>query len=144
MSSDRPDAAAAPAGESPRTRTSRRRLGGFLLGMGVLHVVVPKPFEAIIPRRLGHQRALNLLAAAAEAGSGALLLAPSPGARRLGGALATATIVGVYPANIEMALRAGAPTTPYAAATWLRLPLQFPLVAWAWKHARGPEGRHAA
>jgi uncharacterized membrane protein len=113
----------------------------MLVGMGVLHVVAPAPFEKIIPDALGHKRALNLLAAAAEAASGALLLAPSPRARRLGGTLAAATIVGVYPANIHMALQAGAPTTPYAAGAWLRLPLQFPLIAWAVKHARGPEGR---
>jgi uncharacterized membrane protein len=108
--------------------------------MGVLHVVVPKPFEAIVPDALGHAKGLNLLAAAAEAGSGALLLSPSAAGRRLGGLLATATIVGVYPANIDMALKAGRPTNPYAIGTWLRLPLQFPMIRWAWRHARGPEG----
>ena len=129
-----------PAAESVRTRRSRTALGALLTGMGVLHVVAPKPFEAIIPDALGHKRGLNLLAAAAEAGSGLALLSPSPKTRRLGGMLATATIVGVYPANIDMALKAGPPTTPFAIGAWLRLPLQFPLIAWAWKHARGPEG----
>lgn len=120
---------------------SRKRLGTFLVGMGVLHVAVPKPFEAIIPKALGHQRELNLLAAAAEASAGALLLSPSPRARKAGGLLAAATMVGVFPANIDMALKAGAPTSAYATVAWLRLPLQIPLIAWAWRHARGPEGR---
>lgn len=107
--------------------------------MGVLHVVAPKPFEAIIPERLGHQRELNLLAAAAEGASGLLLLSPSVKARRAGGLLAAVTMVGVFPANVDMALKAGAPTSPYAIGAWLRLPLQIPLITWAWKHARGPE-----
>ena len=130
--------------ESPELRRSRLRLGGFLVGIGVLHVVVPKPFEAIIPDALGHKRELNLVAAAAEVASGALLLSPSRRARRLGGAMATVTMVGVFPANVNMALQAGPPTGAYAIGTWLRLPVQIPLIAWAWKHARGPQARAAS
>lgn len=125
--------------ETAARRRSRRRLGGFLVGMGVLHVVMPEPFVAMVPRPLGAPRFWNLLAAAAETTSGALLLSGDPQKRRLGGTLATATIVGVYPANIKMALEAGRPTSIYAAGTWLRLPLQFPLIAWALGHARAPE-----
>lgn len=108
--------------------------------MGVLHVVVPKPFEAIIPDFLGRKRELNLLAAATEATSGVLLLSPSPRTRRLGGLGATATFIGVFPANVNMAVKAGTPTDVFSIGTWLRLPLQLPLIAWAWRHARGQEG----
>ncbi len=107
-------------------------MGGALLFMGVLHVVVPKPFEAIVPKALGRPRFWNRVAAATEATAGALLLTGDPAKQRVGGYLATATIVGVYPANIEMAVRSGAPTNPKALAAWARLPFQFPMIKQAW------------
>ena len=54
-------------------------------------------------------------------------------------AISFATIVGVYPANISMALEAGRPRSLATLAPWLRLPLQFPMIAWAWRHAKGPD-----
>lgn len=111
--------------------------------MGVLHVAVPKPFERMIPDVLGAPRLWNLLAAATETTSGALLLSKSPEHRRLGGTLATATFVGVFPGNIKMALDAGRPTGSWwAAGTWARLPLQVPLIAWAFRHAKGSGATH--
>lgn len=113
--------------------------------MGLLHVVAPKRFEAMIRKALGAPRFWNLLGATAEGSSGALLLSARPERRRLGGALATATMVGVFPANIKMALEAGPPTRSVnAAGMWLRLPLQVPLVAWTWRHASGPSASEAA
>lgn len=106
--------------------------------MGALHVVVPKAFLAIIPDALGAPRFWNLLAGAAEATAGALLLHGDPKVQRVGGALATATIVGVYPANINMAIQAGPPTNLGAVAAWARLPFQFPLVWAATRLFRGP------
>lgn len=135
------EAAAVAAGEpaeSERRRRSRVIGASALLGMGVLHAVVPKPFVAIVPKWLPAPKALNLLAGAAEATSGALLLSKDPQRRRLGGALAAATIVGVYPANVQMAVDAGRPSTPFEWGVWLRLPLQFPMIAWAVDHTRGP------
>lgn len=122
--------------ESTKRRRLRQRAGRSLLGMGILHVVAPKPFVAIIPKALPAKRALNLLAAAAEAGAGALLLSSDAEKQRLGGLLATATIVGVYPANIDTAIRAGRPTTVAGAVPWLRLPLQFPMIRTTWSLAK--------
>jgi uncharacterized membrane protein len=122
--------------ETVGTRRSRLVLGGFLVFMAVLHVVVPKPFERLVPDFLGSARFWNLAAAAAEGTSGALLLSPKPELRRIGGIAATATIVGVFPGNINMAVASGAPTDLASLAAWLRLPLQYPLVRWAWRHAR--------
>jgi len=124
--------------ETPATRASRLRLGRFLVGMGLLHFVVRKPFEAIIPKQLGAPRFWNLFAGVAEATSGALLLSTDPQMRRAGGALATATIIGVYPANIQMAIDAGRPRSVATTLPWLRLPLQLPMIRMAWRHARGP------
>ena len=111
-------------------------MGRGLLGMGLLHVVVPGPFVKIVPKALGAPRFWNLAAAAAEIAAGALLLSDDHDKQRAGGWLATATIVGVYPANIEMAIRAGAPTNPKAIAAWLRLPMQLPMIAQAYSFTK--------
>jgi uncharacterized membrane protein len=129
--------AAAPV-ETAARRRSRVVGASALVGMGVLHVVAPKPFLAIIPRWLPAPKALNLAAGAAEAASGALLLSKDPQRRRLGGALAAATIVGVYPANIQMAVDVGRPTKAFDWGIWFRLPFQLPMITWALGHARGP------
>ena len=121
--------------ESPAARRSRLRLGGFLVGMGTLHFVAPKPFDRIVPPRLGSARRWTYLSGVAELVSGLLLL--SPRTKRAGGYAAAATMVGVFPANIHMALEAGPPRSAYAAGTWLRLPLQVPLVGWALRQTRG-------
>lgn len=123
--------------ESDQYRKLRFRIGGGLLSMGVAHVVAPDPFIKIIPERLPNPRALNLLAAAAEAAAGILLLTNDPKKQRLGGVIATATLVGVYPANIDMAIKAGPPTNPKAIAAWLRLPMQFPMIRSAYLLAKG-------
>ena len=116
--------------------SSRKRMGASLLFMGIAHVVVPDPFVKIIPKRLGAPRFWNLAAAAAEATAGALLLTNDPKLQRAGGWVALGTIIGVYPANIDMAIKAGPPTNPKAIATWLRLPGQFPMIRTAYRLAR--------
>ncbi len=131
---------AAPTPEPTSARVRRYGLAALLGGMAVLHVVRPEPFEAIIPDWVpGDPAVVNLLATAAEGGS-ALLMANRRTAR-LGGWAALATFLGVYPANIQMALD-GTPlpgTEGFAAsrtALWLRLPLQLPLLWWSWRTAR--------
>jgi uncharacterized membrane protein len=121
--------------EDPGQLRSRRWLGALLIFTGVLHFVVPGRFAAIVPRVFGRPRFWVYASGVAELASGALLL--DRRTARIGGAAATATIVAVYPANIQMAIDAGAPTDVKAALTWLRLPLQFPMIAWALRHARG-------
>lgn len=123
--------------ESASYRKLRLRVGGSLVFMAVLHVILPKPFLKIIPRSLGAPRFWNLAAAAAEGTAGALLLSNDPEKQKVGGALATATFIGVYPANISMAVQAGKPTSLPAIAAWLRLPLQFPMIASGIKLAKG-------
>ena len=123
--------------ESASHRNLRLRVGGGLIFMAILHVLVPKQFIRIIPKQLGAPRFWNLAAGAAEATAGALLLSNDPQKQRVGGAVATATFVAVYPANIQMALDAGKPTNPKAIAAWLRLPMQFPMIASGIRLAKG-------
>lgn len=123
--------------ESDGYRKLRLRVGGGLVFMAILHVILPKPFLKIIPKQLGAPRFWNLAAGAAEGAAGALLLSNDPEKQKLGGALATATFIGVYPANINMAIQAGKPTNPAAIAAWVRLPFQFPMIASGIKLAKG-------
>ncbi len=113
---------------------SRLGLAAMLLFTGALHFVVPAPFEKIVPGWLSNPRFWVGASGVAELASGALLAAPRT--RRLGGYLAAATIVAVYPANIQMALDAGMPDDAMGWFSWLRLPLQIPLFRWALKQTR--------
>jgi uncharacterized membrane protein len=67
-----------------------------------------------------------------------------PRTRRLGGWIALATLLAVYPANIQAALDGGMrhldPPLDSAAAAWLRLPFQLPLLWLAWRVARPRAG----
>jgi uncharacterized membrane protein len=127
-------AGVATVGEGTSTRRSRLVLAGFLVFMGVLHFAVPKPFDKIVPRWVpGAPRFWTLLSGACELSSGVLLALPRT--KRIGASLAAATMVVVYPANIQMAVD-NPPNTAYGIGLLARLPLQFPIVAWALKHAK--------
>ncbi|WP_225754727.1 DoxX family protein [Actinotalea sp. Marseille-Q4924] len=123
----------------PSGATSSRAVGlAALLGAaGALHLVRPRPFEHLIPRRLGSPRAWVLGSGVAElACAGALA---HPATRRQGGWAAAALLVAVFPGNVTMAVRSGRGSRAYRVVAWARLPLQVPLVLWAARVAR--EGR---
>lgn len=127
------------------TRASALRLAALLLGSGTLHVVRPQPFDRIVPRALpGEARTYTYASGVAELAVGAALAVPRT--RRIGGVLAAALFVAVFPANIQMAatwLRSDRISSPAKAVAVARLPLQIPLVTEALKVWRGP-GRHAS
>ena len=109
---------------------SRRAIALALLlgGSGVLHFVVPRPYDRLIPRRLpGSARSWTYASGVAELGTALLITAPRT--RRLGGLLAALLFVAVFPGNVTMALTARA--NPMKTIAILRLPLQWPLVQWA-------------
>jgi uncharacterized membrane protein len=122
--------------EDPKARRSRLWLAGILLFSSLVHAVAPRVYVKLIPARLGSPRFWVYASGVAEATSGALLLAPTPRVRRAGGWSAAATLVAVFPGNIQMALDAGAPKNARSAVAWARLPLQAPLVAWGVRIAR--------
>ena len=117
-------------------RSSPYLLAGLLTVTGSLHFLTPRPFVAIVPRRLPRRRELVQLSGAAELACAAgLAVRPT---RRVAGWVTTILFVVVFPANVQMALDAQRRprSTAYRAATWLRLPLQLPLVLWARRVAR--------
>lgn len=108
--------------------------------MTTLHVAKPELFLGMVPRWLpGTRKQLHDAATAAE-GIAALLLW-LPRTRRLGGAAAALTFLGVFPANVDAVRRGGYAGAPgplsSRAAAVARLPLQAPLVWWAVRVMRG-------
>lgn len=125
---------ARPAPARAGSRASRLSLVFFLIGTGSLHFVVPRVFDAMIPGWIpGPPRFWTYASGVAELASAALL--SSARTKRWGGCLAAATMVGVFPANVQMAIE-NPPVTAWGVALWARLPVQVPLVLWAWAHAR--------
>src|SRR5690348_9088864 len=117
-----------------RSSTPAMGLGLLLGGSGVLHFVLPGPYQRIVPRPIARwKRGIVAVSGAAELACAALLA--SPRTRRLGGIASAAVLVAVFPANVQMALDGGYEDAPFPAnsriAAWLRLPLQAPLIWWA-------------
>ncbi|MEV6182726.1 hypothetical protein ACIHAR_33710 [Streptomyces sp. NPDC052016] len=114
----------------PRSERSPLLLAGLLAGMGVAHFAAPRTFDAIIPRALpGSPRTWTYASGVAELALAAGVALPRT---RKAAALATgAFFVGVFPANVQMALDWRHRPAPLKAAAFGRLPLQVPLVLWA-------------
>ena len=110
---------------------SPQLLAGVLATAGVLHFAAPKPFDGIVPKGLpGSARTWTHLSGVAELGCAAAVAHPRT--RRLGGLLTAGLFVGVFPANVQMALDHRRRPLPQRAVAYARLPLQLPLIAWAW------------
>jgi uncharacterized membrane protein len=112
---------------------ARAVLGASFITTGVLHFARPRMFEAIVPRRFPAHRALVLASGAAELAGGAGVLHPRT--RRAAGGWLIATLLGVFPANVEMALHADRFRRIPQSLLFARLPLQGVLIAWVWKTA---------
>ena len=115
-------------------RWSPYLLAALLTTTGTLHFVVPRAFAALVPPQLPEPRALVYLSGAAELACAAGLVVPRT--RWLAGWATAALFVAVFPGNVQMALDAADRSELYRAATYARLPVQVPLVAWAVQVAR--------
>ncbi len=102
---------------------------------GTTHFVSPAFFLAIVPPALPHPDLLVAVSGAAEIAGGVGLLWPP--VRRIAAIGLIVLLVAVFPANIQMlqSWRAGGGGGWYAAALWLRLPLQPVLIWWVWRTA---------
>ena len=111
-----------------------RILIGAFAASGLVHLVRPSAFEPLIPRQLGPPRPWVL-------GSGAAELACAAGlaSRRSWAPTATtATLAVIWLGNLQMAVDLQRSRRPawQKAAGWARLPLQVPLLKWAWESPR--------
>ncbi len=118
-------------------RASPYLLAGLLTVTGTLHFVTPRTFAQIVPPALPEPYALVYLSGLAELACAAGLAVPRT--RRAAGWATAALFVAVFPGNVYMALDAGGHSDAYRWATYLRLPLQVPLVVWAVAIARTRE-----
>ncbi|WP_327406587.1 DoxX family protein [Streptomyces sp. NBC_01288] len=124
----------------PRSERSSLLLAGLLATAGVAHLASPKQFDATIPRALpGSPRTWTYASGVVELALAAGIAAPRT--RRMAALAAAGFFVGVFPANVKMALDWRDRPTPQKAAALGRLPLQVPLVLWARSVAKNGEGR---
>jgi uncharacterized membrane protein len=118
-------------------RRAPQVLAAAFLGSGVIHLVRPQTFAAIMPRAIPEEHHTNLIYVS---GVAELVCAVGLVRRtRWASAASLATLAAVFPANVQMALDAGTgrnqgPSDSRAVA-WGRLPLQL-LMAWAALQAR--------
>jgi uncharacterized membrane protein len=107
------------------------RLGAFFLIAGSLHFLRPKPYVAIVPDALPRKREIVFASGVAELAGGAGVLVPST--RRLAGWWLIATLLAIFPANVNMAVNAERFRVVPEPLLWARLPLQGALIAWVWR-----------
>jgi uncharacterized membrane protein len=112
-------------------------LAAIFASSGIIHLVRPQAFAAIMPRAVPerHHKGLIYLSGVIE-----LLCAVGLFRREAWAAPASVAVLGaVFPANVQMALDAGSGRNPGAAdkplVAWGRLPLQVPMV-WAARQSR--------
>jgi len=118
-------------------RTGRLLMGSLYLTAGVLHFLITRRYMAIVPPYLPAHRELVYVSGAAEIAGGLGILTPVPAVQRAAAWGLVALLIAVLPANLYMATASQAfPTIPNWIA-WLRLPLQLPLIYWAWLYTRG-------
>ncbi|MEO9139521.1 MAG: hypothetical protein ABI345_10695 [Jatrophihabitans sp.] len=115
----------------PQTRAAG--LATLLAGAGASHFVVPGIYDAMIPEALpGSARGWTIGSGVTELVVAAAIALPVT--RRYGALAAAVLFVGVLPANVKTAIDARrSDSAAYRAGTILRIPLQAPLLAWAWQ-----------
>jgi uncharacterized membrane protein len=107
------------------TLIARFFTGPMMFAAGILHFVKPEMYIRIMPDELPAHRELVLASGVAEVAGATLSMIPAT--RRLGGLLMIATLLGVFPANVHMAVRAERFEKHVPGgrnALWARLPLQ--------------------
>ena len=135
-------------GRSVGSNRSAYLVGVGFIGAGIAHFVRPDVYEAIMPRWVPYRVAVHRSAGVAEIVLGVGMFfgrTRSTAARSL-----VWLLVLVFPANVDMAVnkvgfrrnddrqlirREGAPV---GVRIWVRLPLQFVLIAWVRRHVGRP------
>ena len=117
--------------------------GRFVMGTiyvvaGAGHFVATRVYMGIMPDYLPAHRALVLVSGAAEMAGGLGVLVPRT--RRLAAWGLVGLLIAVMPANLWMVQHPERYRFVPLWALWARLPLQLPLLWWAWHYTRPDEG----
>ncbi|MBM9467334.1 DoxX family protein [Nakamurella leprariae] len=125
----------------PKATATTWFMVALLGGAGVAHFVKPDTYQAFVPSWFPAAPTVVAVSGVAEIGCAGLLAMPAT--RRVGGWASAALMVGVFPANIDMAVTAVRHRVPAQAQalTLARLPLQLPLIWWSLKAAGVGPGR---
>lgn len=115
-------------------------LGIFYIVAGSLHFIKPQSYLAVTPPYIPHPLAAIYFSGVAEILGGIGVLIPNgfvfPRTRAVAAWGLVALLFAVWPVHINMCLHPDQfPAVPLW-VIWLRLPLQIPLIAWAWYYAR--------
>jgi uncharacterized membrane protein len=114
----------------------RTILAALFLVSGLLHFIIPQMYIRVMPQYLPPCQVLVYISGAAEMLGGLGLLIPAT--RHAAASGLVALLIAVWPANIYMAtahlLFPG--IMGQSRAQRLRVPLQIPLIYWAWMYTR--------
>jgi len=116
----------------------RAVLGAVFLLAGTLHFARPRMYEAIMPDWLPAHTELVYASGVAEIAGGAGVLLDRT--VRPAGWWLIATLLAILPANVHMALHPERYPDVPEILLWLRLPLQWLLIAWVHRVAIGRAG----
>jgi len=108
-----------------------KSVGAFWIFAGIMHFVIPKQYEAIVPDYLPAHKELVAASGVAEIAGGVAVLHPRT--RPLARWWLLGVLAAVYPANIWMVQKPERYANIPRWALWARLPLQFVCAAWTWK-----------
>ena len=122
-----------------KVRPTRAELGLALIFAisGILHFTRPRPYEQIVPHRLPRKRELVYASGAAELLCSVGLMHPRT--RAAAGLASAGLLVALFPANVQMAAdvcRSPRRGPGAKALALIRLPMQAPIVAVAWRAFR--------
>jgi uncharacterized membrane protein len=116
----------------------RYLLAGIFVVGGALHFLSTQTYLRLMPPQVPYPQELVYLSGIIESGLGIMLLIPKTG--RIAAWALIHTLIAIFPANIYGAVTSGTdhpamPGVPVVLA-WLRLPVQFLLIAWAYLYTR--------
>jgi uncharacterized membrane protein len=108
----------------------RNLCGPFFILAGAMHFVIPKVYKRIVPPYLPAPEVLVYASGVAEIAGGAGMLVPAT--RRRAGWWLIATLLGVFPANLHMAMHPEEyPQIPGGKVSlYARLPVQLVFIGW--------------
>jgi uncharacterized membrane protein len=136
-----------PANRQRCKTIARWGLTLFMVASGINHFVAASVYVGMMPRALPWPLALVYISGVAEMAGGLGLILPAT--RRWAAWGLVVLFVAIFPANLNMAvnhlplhLPLGDKVVP-PLALWLRLPLQLPLILWAYWFTRQRGGERS-
>ena len=118
------------------SQPARLLMAALYIVAGSLHFILTPTYVRIVPAYLPHPTLLVQISGVAEILGGLGLLIPATQTAAAWGLIAL--LLAVFPANLTMVTDHARFLTVPLWAAWLRLPLQLPLLYWAWLYTRKP------